>query len=138
MHSIQRISYAKTKSHAVAKADGTYVTPDRAQRSAHNKEQREKLENRKEKEAATMRQQQQHEQRQQMLLAGAERESMNAPHHILFVEALPKMATDEMVSTLFKQVRRARLTLRSIYWEHKHRGTTSRTHTMFSNPCRRD
>ena len=90
----------------VAKADGTYVAPDRAERSAHNKAQREKLENRKAKAAAAMRQQQEEVHRQQMLIAGAEREAMSAPHHILFVEALPKAATEDMVSTLFKQVRR--------------------------------
>ena len=102
----QRICYAKTKSHVVAKADGTYVAPDRAERSAHNKEQREKLDNRKAKAAAAMRQEQEEVHRQQMLIAGAEREAMSAPHHILFVEALPKAATEDMVSTLFKQVRR--------------------------------
>ena len=108
----QRVSYAKTKSDVVAKADGTYVPRDRTERAQYNREQREKLENRHAKEEVARRrqeqeqqqqQQQQREQQQQQLLLTGARENVNVPHHILFVEALPKLATSEMVTTLFTQ-----------------------------------
>ena len=109
----QRVCYAKTKSDVVAKADGTYVPRDRTERAQYNREQREKLENRhakeevarrrQEKEQQQQQQQQQREQQQQQLLLTGARENVNVPHHILFVEALPKLATSEMVTTLFTQ-----------------------------------
>jgi hypothetical protein len=37
---VQRITYAKTKSDAVAKAEGTYVEKDKTARQKHNQEQR--------------------------------------------------------------------------------------------------
>ena len=37
---LQRITYAKTKSDALAKAEGTYVEKDKAARQKHNAEQR--------------------------------------------------------------------------------------------------
>ena len=40
---LQRITYAKTKSDALAKAEGTYVEKDKAARQKHNAEQRGKM-----------------------------------------------------------------------------------------------
>ena len=97
------MSYAKTKSDVVAKADGTYVPRDRTERAQYNREQREKLENRHAKEEVARRRQEQEQQQQQQLLLTGARENVNVPHHILFVEALPKLATSEMVTTLFTQ-----------------------------------
>lgn len=37
---VQRITYAKTKSDAVAKSEGTYVEKDKTARQKHNQEQR--------------------------------------------------------------------------------------------------
>ena len=92
----------------VAKADGSFVPRDREALSEHNRREREKLDNRRAREQEQAAMERQQEQRNRNAIGsgpGMSGDGMSAPHYILFVEALPKMATSEMVSTLFTQVR---------------------------------
>ncbi|QDZ22914.1 U1 small nuclear ribonucleoprotein A [Chloropicon primus] len=97
-----KIAYAKTKSDAVAKLDGTYVSRDKAETARVNKEKREALQKR-----AAMRKGGSRPDQQAPFAAGAALagtlDSEEPPHNILFVQNLPPATSQAMIAMLFEQ-----------------------------------
>uniref|UniRef100_A0A7S1X0U7 RRM domain-containing protein n=1 Tax=Tetraselmis chuii TaxID=63592 RepID=A0A7S1X0U7_9CHLO len=96
-----RIAFAKTKSDAVAKMDGSFKEKDKKAQQEHNKEAREALlAKAKEKQAAKS------ATAEAAAAAGApppEDTERNPPHNILFVQNLPQATNSQMLSMLFQQ-----------------------------------
>ncbi len=106
-----RLSYAKTKSDAIAKLDGTYQAKEKAERAAKRKAEREEAKSKKAlapKAAAAA-----GDAPKQPEVAAAPKAvekpssagapAANLPNAILFVENLPDQVNEMMLSMLFQQ-----------------------------------
>ncbi|KAK9841967.1 hypothetical protein WJX81_001657 [Elliptochloris bilobata] len=91
-----RLSFAKTKSDAVAKVDGSYVERSAKERQKKNAVEREKLMNRSKTKGAAPA-------GGAAAQAGVGATGEAPPHNILFVENLPEATTSNMLSLLFNQ-----------------------------------
>jgi len=104
-----RLQYAVGKSDAVAKLDGSYKPRDKAAAQEHNKEEREKLKDRKQKfleEHKRKLDQQAAEQREAAARFEEQRRQEmeeNIPNKTLFVKNLPHSTTGGMLKMLFEQ-----------------------------------
>ncbi|GAB4817686.1 hypothetical protein N2152v2_004732 [Parachlorella kessleri] len=90
-----RITFAKTKSDAVAKLEGSYEERDVELRKQKNKEARDKLlERSKERQATGV---------PSVAQAAQQAATANMPNKILFVENLPEGTNEAMLTMLFQQ-----------------------------------
>jgi RNA recognition motif-containing protein len=101
-----KIGYARAKSDAIAKLDGTYVERVKQQRAQKRKAEEEALkeaEQKKQKLAQEGKLEKKRKKEAEETVTGALQPKALPPNKVLFVENLPEQANDLMLQMLFQQ-----------------------------------
>lgn len=98
-----RIQYAKTKSDAVAKLEGTFVARNKEERMKKREEEKEQVRREQAERALRKKEEAEMDKEEQEKKKQMEMDVVTEPHNILFVQNLPEGTTDMMLAMLFQQ-----------------------------------